>query len=31
MKHYPEELPYDWYGTLALLFHDVASSIRLKT
>ncbi len=23
MKHYPEELPYDWYGTLACLFHDI--------
>ena len=23
MRHYPEELPYDWYGTLACLFHDV--------
>ncbi|SDN65933.1 poly(A) polymerase [Desulfonauticus submarinus] len=23
MKRYPEELPYDWYGTLACLFHDV--------
>lgn len=23
MKHYPEELPYDWYGCMALLFHDV--------
>lgn len=23
MRHYPEELPYDWYGTMALLFHDV--------
>ena len=22
MQHYPEELPYDWYGTLACLFHD---------
>ncbi len=22
MRHYPEELPYDWYGTLACLFHD---------
>lgn len=21
MRHYPEELPYDWYGTLACLFH----------
>ena len=23
MKAYPEELPYDWYGTVACLFHDV--------
>ncbi len=23
MRHYPEELPYDWYGTVACLFHDV--------
>ncbi len=23
MSHYPEELPYDWYGCMALLFHDV--------
>ena len=23
MRHYPEELPYDWYGTLACFFHDV--------
>lgn len=23
MRRYPEELPYDWYGTLACLFHDV--------
>lgn len=23
MKLYPEELPYDWYGTLACLFHGV--------
>ncbi len=23
MYHYPEELPYDWYGTLACLFHDI--------
>jgi len=23
MAHYPQELPYDWYGTLACLFHDV--------
>ncbi|MDQ7032899.1 MAG: HD domain-containing protein [Desulfonauticus sp.] len=23
MKRYPEELPYDWYGTLACLFHDI--------
>lgn len=24
MRHYPEgKLPYDWYGTLAVLFHDV--------
>lgn len=23
MRHYPEELPYDWYGALACLFHDV--------
>lgn len=23
MRHYPEELPYDWIGTLACLFHDV--------
>lgn len=22
MRHYPEELPYDWYGTLACFFHD---------
>ncbi len=22
MRYYPEELPYDWYGTLACLFHD---------
>jgi poly(A) polymerase len=22
MRHYPEELPYDWYGVLACLFHD---------
>lgn len=23
MALYPEELPYDWYGTIACLFHDV--------
>ncbi|WP_018124268.1 HD domain-containing protein [Desulfovibrio oxyclinae] len=23
MKAYPEELPYDWYGTVACMFHDV--------
>lgn len=23
MHRYPEELPYDWYGTVACLFHDV--------
>jgi poly(A) polymerase len=23
MARYPQELPYDWYGTLACLFHDV--------
>lgn len=23
MKFYPEVLPYDWYGTMALFFHDV--------
>ncbi len=23
MRHYPQELPYDWYGALACLFHDV--------
>lgn len=23
MKAYPEELPYDWFGTVACLFHDV--------
>ncbi|WP_027192115.1 HD domain-containing protein [Fundidesulfovibrio putealis] len=23
MKHYPDELPYDWFGTLSCLFHDV--------
>jgi poly(A) polymerase len=23
MRRYPEELPYDWYGVLACLFHDV--------
>ncbi len=23
MKLYPEELPYDWYGVMAMLFHDV--------
>jgi poly(A) polymerase len=23
MRHYPEELPYDWFGTMACLFHDV--------
>jgi poly(A) polymerase len=23
MARYPEELPYDWYGTMACLFHDV--------
>lgn len=23
MRCYPEELPYDWYGTMACLFHDV--------
>jgi len=23
MRHYPEELPFDWLGTLACLFHDV--------
>jgi poly(A) polymerase len=23
MRHYPQELPYDWYGTMACLFHDV--------
>jgi poly(A) polymerase len=23
MRRYPEELPYDWYGTMACLFHDV--------
>lgn len=23
MANYPHELPYDWYGTMACLFHDV--------
>ncbi len=23
MRHYPEELPFDWLGTLSCLFHDV--------
>ena len=23
MRHYPEELPYDWYGTLACMFLDI--------
>jgi poly(A) polymerase len=23
MKAYPEELPYDWFGTVACLFHDI--------
>ncbi|WP_147819462.1 HD domain-containing protein [Salidesulfovibrio onnuriiensis] len=23
MKAYPEDLPYDWYGTVACMFHDV--------
>lgn len=23
MRRYPEELPFDWYGTMACLFHDV--------
>lgn len=23
MRFYPEELPFDWYGTLACLFHDI--------
>jgi len=23
MRHYPEVLPFDWYGTLACMFHDV--------
>ena len=23
MRRYPEELPYDWFGTLACMFHDV--------
>ncbi|EPR41946.1 metal dependent phosphohydrolase [Desulfovibrio sp. X2] len=23
MRRYPEELPFDWYGTLACLFHDI--------
>ena len=23
MRHYPEELPHDWFGTLACLFHDI--------
>jgi poly(A) polymerase len=23
MRRYPEELPYDWFGTVACLFHDV--------
>lgn len=23
MKHYPEELPFDWLGTLAVMFHDI--------
>mgnify|MGYP001218806928 CR=1 FL=1 len=23
MRFYPEEMPYDWYGVLACLFHDV--------
>lgn len=23
MRRYPEVLPYDWYGTLACMFHDV--------
>ncbi|WP_045210670.1 HD domain-containing protein [Desulfonatronovibrio magnus] len=23
MRRYPEELPYDWYGTMACQFHDV--------
>lgn len=23
MRRYPEELPYDWYGVMACLFHDI--------
>ncbi len=23
MRRYPEELPYDWFGTVACMFHDV--------
>lgn len=23
MRHYPEELPYDWTGTFSVLFHDI--------
>lgn len=23
MRYYPEQLPYDWYGTIACLFHDI--------
>lgn len=23
MRYYPEEMPYDWYGVMACLFHDV--------
>lgn len=23
MRYYPEEMPYDWYGAMACLFHDI--------
>ncbi|MFA6810610.1 MAG: HD domain-containing protein [Desulfoplanes sp.] len=26
MRHYPEELPFDWYGTLACLFLDIGKA-----
>jgi poly(A) polymerase len=26
MRHYPEELPFDWYGTLACMFLDIGKA-----
>ena len=30
MRHYPIELPYDWFGAMACLFHDVGKLITAE-